>query len=304
MSSGEPERELRMIRLLLTSDLHQWIPKWNQLIDACSGERPDYLGLAGDLLPKTSHMDQRLFFTQMRRYLLKVRTDVGCKVFLYLGNDDHHVLEPRLDELVSEDLCVNLNRRVYRESGLVFVGLNVVRDYPFGYKHYCVRDEGLERSPIQFMGEGVTITEDGRYVHLNDLTEYLRDKPSFREELESILARIRPEEMAQSVWLIHQPPSELGMDICAHGERVGSPSLLAMIRQYQPLLGCSGHIHESPYQPGGQWVASIGRTRWVQPGQVDSKLHYVIADLSDALSVLRVSHSVFGEARSLEAKEG
>ena len=57
-----------------------------------------------------------------------------------LGNDDFHILEPLLDELEAGGLCLNLKERVHREEGLVFCGMNRVRDYPFGYKHWCVPD--------------------------------------------------------------------------------------------------------------------------------------------------------------------
>jgi hypothetical protein len=45
------------------------------------------------------------------------------------------VLEPLLDQLEAEGLCVNLNGHIHREDVLVFWGMNKVRDYPFGYKH-------------------------------------------------------------------------------------------------------------------------------------------------------------------------
>jgi Icc-related predicted phosphoesterase len=281
------------MRLLLTSDLHQWIPKWAALVSACATERPDFVVLAGDLLPKGDHADQRRFFGPMRRHLEEIRISAGSRILLYLGNDDRHLLEPLLDELAHDDLCVNLNRRIHRERGLVFWGLNVVRDYPFGYKHYCVRDDDWERCPIQFMGEGVTLSEDGRYIQLKSLKDYLRNKPSFREELQSAVGKIDADENARSVWIIHQPPSSLGMDICAHGERVGSPVLLEFIEAHQPLLGCSGHIHESPYQPDGRWAARIGRTWWIQPGQLGEELHYVIAEVDETPAVLALHHSVF-----------
>lgn len=57
-----------------------------------------------------------------------------------LGNDDFHILEPLLDELEAGGLCLNLKERVHREEGLVFCGMNRVRDYPFGYKHWCGPD--------------------------------------------------------------------------------------------------------------------------------------------------------------------
>ena len=94
--------------------------------------------------------------------------------------------------------------------------------------------------------------------------------------------------------MVHQPPTGLGMDICADGRQVGSPTVLKFIQNNQPLLGCSGHIHESPYQPGGNWVARVGKTVWLQPGQVERKLHYVSLEITALFSVTNIRHSIFG----------
>ena len=49
--------------------------------------------------------------------------------------------------------------------------------------------------------------------------------------------------------LDHCPPGDLAMDIGYDGCQVGSPTITRFIGQTQPLFGCSGHIHESPYRP-------------------------------------------------------
>ena len=38
--------------------------------------------------------------------------------------------------------------------------------------------------------------------------------------------------------MVHQPPTGLGMHICADGRQVGSPTVLKFIENNQPLLGC------------------------------------------------------------------
>ena len=84
------------------------------------------------------------------------------------------------------------------------------------------------------------------------------------------------------------------MDICYDGSQVGSPAILRFIWDTQPLLGCSGHIHESPYQAGGRWGARVGRTLWFQPGQEGSKAHYVALEIGDDLQIKNATHSIFG----------
>lgn len=195
-----------------------------------------------------------------------------------------------------EGLCINLNGRIHREEGLGFCGMNRVRDYPFGYKHWCARDGDFIACPQQFCGEGLEMDEHGGFVPLNNLVAYLSAKPSIGDELDRLKAQLRPGEMERSIWMVHQPPTGMGMDICGDGRQVGSPTVLKFIEDNQPLLGCSGHIHESPYQPGGRWTAQVGRTVWVQPGQMGHRLHYASVEIGDGHEVTNVRHGIFGPA--------
>ena len=284
-----------MDRLLIATDLHQHPAKWELLVEATLRERPDTVLIPGDILPKHGGFDgQRRFFPRLRRLLTVMRDQTGACVLLYLSNDDAHFLEPLVDDLESEKLCVNLNQRVHRQTGLVFCGMNKVRDYPFGYKHYCVPDGDWVTDPVQYCGEGITFNERGEELAIADLRKYLLAKRSILDLLEDLKAQLQPGEMGRSVWLVHQPPAELGMDICGDGRRVGSPALLRFIKENQPLLGCSGHIHESPHQPGGQWAATVSSTTWVQPGQVDDRLYYATLDITDEYAVANLRHSVLG----------
>ena len=283
------------MKLIITSDLHQRIAKWDDLVPVVETERPRFVLIAGDLLPKTTFADQKAFFAKMRRWFHDMKQSGPVTLLTYLGNDDAHLLETLLDQLQAEGLCVNLNGRVHREDGLVFCGMNKVRDYPFGYKHWCAPDGDYVACPQQYCGEGLTLDARGNYVPLANLVEYLSAKPSIGDELNHLKEQLRPGEMERSVWMVHQPPSGLGMDICADGRQVGSPTVLKFIQQNQPLLGCSGHIHESPYQPGGKWQARVGRSTWVQPGQVDHRLHYVCLEITGEFVVTRIEHSVFGQ---------
>lgn len=283
-------------RLILTADLHQHPDKWSQLVQAAADQKANTILIAGDLLPKIGGAEeQRLYFPYLRRSLTIIREQTGATVLLYMGNDDCHFLEPLLDELAADGLCVNLAGRVCRLRGLVFCGMNKVRDYPFGYKHYCVPDGDYVTSPIQFMGEGVTYDLTGKRIQIANLREYLLAKPCIGNELDMLAGQLREDEWARSVWMIHQPPAGLGMDILGGGlGTVGSQTILRFIQERQPLLGCSGHIHESPYQQGGHWAARVNRAMWIQPGQVSGRLHYACCDITDDLSIRDLRHNIFG----------
>jgi Icc-related predicted phosphoesterase len=282
------------MQLILTSDLHQSIQKWPDLVSAVKEQQPHFVLIAGDILPKVEPIRrQEEFFPQMGRYLRAMKDAGPVTILTYLGNDDAHIFEPHLDELEAAGLCVNLNGRVHREDSLVFCGMNKVRDYPFGYKHWCARDGNSIACPQQLCGEGLELNESCEFVPIDNLVEYLSAKPSLGEELDRLKAKIRPGEMARSIWMIHQPPCGLGMDICTGNEQVGSPAVLEFIKVHQPLLGCSGHIHESPYQPGGRWNTRVGGTVWVQPGQAGDRLHYASVEIGNNLEVAQIRHSLF-----------
>jgi len=284
------------MKLIITSDLHQRIEKWSDLAPAVEAERPRFVLIAGDLLPKAATFkQQKSFFNQMRAWFHDMKRFGPVTILTYLGNDDAHVLEPRLDELQAEGLCLNLNGRVHREEGLVFCGMNKVRDYPFGYKHWCVPDGDYLACAEQLCGEGLTLDERGNYIRLSNLVEHLSAKPSIGDELNHLKEQLRPGEMERSIWMVHQPPTGLGMDILMDGRPVGSPTVLSFIKNNQPSLGCSGHIHESPYQSGGRWLARVGKTVWVQPGQMDYRLHYISLEITSRFVVTNVRHSIFGQ---------
>ena len=283
-------------RFIITSDLHQHPAKWRDLVRVVQHERPRFVLIAGDLLPKNGGFNgQRTFFPALADYLGAMRGSGETTILTFFGNDDFHPLEPLLDDLAAKGLCVNLAGKVHREEGLVFCGMNFVRDYPFGNKHWCAPDGDFITCPVQFCGEGLTLDATGRRIELPNLREYLLAKPSLQDRLEALRAELKPDEVHRSIWLVHCPPAELGMDICFDGRQVGSPNILRFIQDTQPLLGCSGHIHESPYQPGGNWAARVGRTLWLQPGQEGQKLHYASLEIGDGLVIGGCHHSVFGD---------
>jgi len=285
---------MKPVHLLLTADIHQYIAKWEDLAAIVERERPDFVLIAGDLFPKTGGFQgQRAFFARLQHNLARMRA-AGAGVLLMLGNDDFQPLETMVDELAAAGLCVNMNGRVHREQGLTFCGVAQVRDYPFAYKDWCVADGDFVACPVQFAEKGLTVTADGRWIEIENLREYLLQKPTFGSRLDALVTRLTPAELPRSIWLVHQPPAELGMDLLVDGREVGSPTLLKWIQLQQPLLGISGHIHESPYQRGGRWAGRVQESLWFQPGQMGERLHYVSLQVTPEFNVRHICHSIFG----------
>lgn len=286
-----------MPRLLITSDLHQEIHKWDRLVQACEFEKPDLILIPGDLLPKWQPWpeEQKAWLKdEFPRILEQLRdSSGGAPVLTYFGNDDHHSLVDGMDELETRGLCVHLDQRVFRSHGLVFAGMSRVRDYPFGYKHWVARDGDFVDHPTQFAFRRPEQFEAHR--------SRLLAEPSLGERLESLAGELEPEEMRRSIWLVHQPPSGHGLDVLDNGVGCGSTDVLRFLERHQPLLSCHGHIHESPRSPGGNWVAAIGDTVAIQQGQMGRRLHYVTLEIDDDQIARDIRHSIFGST-SVEIK--
>jgi hypothetical protein len=105
------------------------------------GKAPFYSNRGRPVAQNRGYAAQKKFFSEMKTYCGEMKRSASATVLTYFGNDDFHILEPLLDKLEAEGLCVNLNGRIHREEGLIFCGMNKVRDYPFGYKHWCLPDE-------------------------------------------------------------------------------------------------------------------------------------------------------------------
>ena len=101
--------------------------------------------------------------------------------------------------------------------------------------------------------------------------------PTLKDELESLP---KPKDYRKTIFVIHEPPSNLGLDVCYTGLKVGSRSVLEFICTKQPLLTLHGHIHESP-KMSGKWLSNVDNTICIQPGQKDFDLTYVIIDIND-----------------------
>jgi Icc-related predicted phosphoesterase len=112
------------IRFIITADLHQDMRKWEQLVGVVQQDKPRFVLVAGDLLPKQGGFHgQRKFFPVLADYLAAMRGTGQISILTFFGNDDFHPLEPLLDELAATGLCVNLNGKVHREDGFVFCGM-------------------------------------------------------------------------------------------------------------------------------------------------------------------------------------
>ncbi len=82
------------------------------------------------------------------------------------------------------------------------------------------------------------------------------------------------------VWVYHWPP--IGSPTCWTGRKdYGDSDLAAWIGEHEPDLVLTGHVHESPFKPDGNWADRLGRT-WVfnAGSQIGSVPTHVVVDLA------------------------
>ena len=87
------------------------------------------------------------------------------------------------------------------------------------------------------------------------------DGPQTRAAVGAQLARDQARRRARWIWVYHAPPDDSPVSWIG-AKHIGDTDLLGWIREYQPDIVLSGHIHQAPFRAGGSWVDRIGNT-WV-----------------------------------------
>jgi len=281
------------MKLLITSDIHQYSNKWQQLVNICKINKPNIVVISGDIFPIDNQgiIGQIDFFPKLIQYADAIK-EMNVKLVMITGNDDNFVLHKNL---IKEDqkkwhYVVNIIREL---DGFEFVGVPYVPDYPFAYKSWCRGDskDDLQISTIQYASP-IVINNNNQYEAIDDLYSYYRSNLTIQEILESLVLKVK--NINKSIWLIHSPPSGYRLDICKDGRSVGSNAVRKFIEKYQPFLTIHGHIHENPEINNGIWCRKIGNTYAIQQGQMGYKLYYVLMEI-DNYNIIKMYHSVYEE---------
>jgi Icc-related predicted phosphoesterase len=87
------------------------------------------------------------------------------------------------------------------------------------------------------------------------------DGPQTREEVGVQLAGDAAKPKTRWIWVYHAPPDDSPTSWGGQ-QHFGDAYLMQWIKQYQPDIVLTGHIHQSPFRQGGSWVDRLGST-WV-----------------------------------------
>lgn len=263
------------MKLLYVTDLHGIGWKYDRLFDLAKRTRADVVINGGDMLPKTGDLfKQGNFITD---YLSDYfdRFDREDIFFLcYLGNDDLKIFDELFDNTCRQfPHIINLAQKKHEIGGFEFIGMNYVVDYPFRLKDRCLRDTAGYVTGQQY-GTALISGANG-WQEIPDWSNYIKTLPTLDEEVKHLPI---PADAFKSVYIIHMPPSRIGLDVCYNGEKVEYEAIYTFLAARQPKLALHGHIHESP-EVSGLWQAHIGNTICVQPGQSYNDLVYVEINL-------------------------
>jgi Icc-related predicted phosphoesterase len=262
------------MKIVFTTDLHGTEWKYDRLFSAARDLKADVVINAGDMLPKDGELFQQgEFISSFLKDHFSRFDSAGIYYLSYLGNDDLMIFDKVFEETCNQcSYIIPLAQRKFVLTGYEFIGMNWVVDYPFRLKDRCRMDIKDYVFQKQF-GAGLLSTPEG-WKELDDWFAYARSLPTIEEEL---IKLPYPENMQNSIYVIHMPPFKSGLDKCYDGSEVGSKAIYDFIMKHQPKLTLHGHIHESPVMTGC-WHTRIGKTVCIQPGQLDD-FTYVTIDL-------------------------
>ncbi len=154
----------------------------------------------------------------------------ALSVYAILGNDDVTDCDTEFQSLHEEGLLISLHGDPVEFSDGVFIA---------GYPNICPGDGGF------YSG---------------------REKPE-EEILSRLEAFARITNPRSTIYVVHGPPANTGLDLCYDDKHRGSGALREFIERYQPLLTLHGHIHESPAR-SGRVSERIGQTLSINPGSL------------------------------------
>ena len=258
------------MKIVYCTDLHGREAIYNGVLERAKAEKVDAIVNGGDMFPREF---QNEFIQGFLAGHFEACHEAGIRYLCMPGNDDLAAWDEMFRDECQKHWAGCIHGMVFRLGDHEIIGFNFVRDYPFRLKDRCLKDYPGCPECVQFGGGLVSrITRHGKEGISNiNWSEEINKRPNMRQALSLLPV---PAYMSKAIYVIHDPPAGLGLDICSDGKGVGSVSVREFIEEKQPFLTLHGHIHESP-DMSGKWNAQVGRTSCVQPGQG----HCVVIDL-------------------------
>jgi len=268
------------MKLLFVTDIHGIEWKHNKIFEIARSLEVDVVINGGDMLPFKGNLlhQDKFIIGFLEEYFSKFESEEIYFLGL-LGNDDLGIFDELFQETCDKySFAVNIAQKRFQIEGskYEFIGMNWVSDLPFGLKDRARKDTLDFEHPKQ-IGKQYLSTPNG-FKRIEDWLSYAETLPTIEEELKNL---VKPCDMTSTIYIFHNPPANLELDVTHDGKSVGSIAEYNFLKKNQPKLSLHGHIHESPLI-SGNWSSKLGKTLCVQPGQThqnESFMFYVIIDL-------------------------
>jgi Icc-related predicted phosphoesterase len=268
------------MKLLYVTDIHGIEWKHESIFQIAVSLKPDVVINGGDILPfRGNLLLQGDFITGFLDDYFKRFESMGIYFIGQLGNDDLRIFDDLFQQTCDKySYVVNIAQTRYQIEGseYEFIGMNYVSDLPFGLKDRARKDTVDFVHPKQIGKQYLSIPNG--FERLENWLSYVETIPTIEDEIRNL---VKPSNMSNAIYIFHNPPANLDLDVVFDGRRVGSKPEYEFFKKNQPKLSLHGHIHESP-SVSGKWFSQLGKTICIQPGQTqqdENSLIYVLIDL-------------------------
>ena len=268
------------MKFIYACDIHGDESKYEKLFEQAKKQNIKYLVLGGDLLPKmcsNRKLEQTQFIQNyLNEYFTKLKeNDIEC--ICILGNDDLEILDNEFDKMCKAHTNVfNIDNKRVDIEDISFIGLSKVLDHPFGGKDRVVIENGL-KMPMQ-LSYKILIDKCQNKITIDEWEKY---REINIEKMENTLRNLpKIDDNKKTIYVFHNPPYGIGLDVCADGRQVGSKAMTEFLENSNAYMSLHGHIHESP-RKSDLWYNMLGNTICIQPGQTElrnKEMFYVIVD--------------------------
>ena len=267
------------MKFIYTSDIHGDRKKYEKLIDLCDELQINTIVVGGDLFHK--HAKERIpvqkefIKTYLKDYYKKLQ-DKNITYIGIVGNDDLEIPCEEYYEMIKEYPNVHsVEVEPYSVDGISFIGSSYVLDAPFKRKDHVAIEKDF-KMPYQ-KSDVIYVDKCRKQISVDEWKVLRETYPKMEDILESLP---KGKEGDKVIYILHDPPSDSGLDYCIDGCKAGSKAIRNFIEKSNAYMSLHGHIHES-YDLSGVWNCKIGKTISIQAGQTelgDDNFVYVLID--------------------------
>ena len=265
------------MKFIYACDIHGDKNKYEKLLSLCLENNISNIVVGGDLFVKNAPLRIPIQLEFVNSYLkeyFKKLKDNNINFICIVGNDDLNIPCKEYYQMIKDfpNVYDVTNRREDFE-GINFIGFQYVLDTPFKRKDNVAIEKDFV-IPKQFHDD-IYIDDCQKVITKEEWRNNSKKLPMMEDLLDSL-----PKSDDKTIYIFHDPPYGVGLDMCKDGSVVGSKAIYNFIYNSNALMSFHGHIHESP-SISGKWFAEIGNTISIQPGQEEygeNYMNYVLVD--------------------------